>query len=175
MCKEEFAEKIDKAVFPGLQGGPHEHVIAAKAVCFKEAKTPEFKDYAEQIVKNSRALCKVLKDNGLRLVTGGSDTHLALVDVTPLDIKGKEAENVLEECNIYCNKNTIPFDTGTPWNPSGIRIGTPVLTTRGMKEKDMEQVGTFISDALHNATNKEKLSEIKKEVTKFCSDFQFYK
>ncbi|MCH7902292.1 serine hydroxymethyltransferase [archaeon] len=175
MCKEEFAEKIDKAVFPGLQGGPHEHVIAAKAVCFKEASTPEFRDYAEQIVKNSRALCRVLTDNGLRLITGGSDTHLALVDVTPFGIMGKEGETALEECNIYCNKNTIPFDKGTPWNPSGIRIGTPVLTTRGMKEKDMDNVGTYISDALHNAKNKEKLSEIKKDVIKFCADFRFYK
>ena len=175
MCKEEFAEKIDKAVFPGLQGGPHEHVIAAKAVAFKEADTPEFRDYAEQIVKNSRALCKVLNDNGLRLITGGSDNHLALVDVTPLGITGKEAENALEECNIYCNKNTIPFDTRSPWNPSGIRIGTPVLTTRGMKEKDMENVGTFINDALQNAKNKEKLNQIKNEVVKFCSGFQFYK
>jgi len=174
MCKEEFAEKINKAVFPGLQGGPHEHVIAAKAVAFKEAKTPEFKEYAEQIVKNAKALAKVLMDNKLRLISGGTDNHLMLVDVTPFGISGKEAELALEQCNIYCNKNTIPFDTRSPWDPSGIRIGTPVLATRGMKEKDMETVGDLISRCLHDAKDPAKIEEIKKEVIAFCSNFNFY-
>jgi len=174
MCKEEFAQKINKAVFPGLQGGPHEHVIAAKAVAFKEAKTPEFKVYAENIVKNARALAKVLMDNKLRLISNGTDNHLMLVDVTPFGISGKEAELALEQCNIYCNKNTIPFDTRSPWDPSGIRIGTPVLTTRGMKEKDMETVGNLISECLHNAKDSAKIEGIKKEVISFCSDFNFY-
>ena len=174
MCKEEFAQKINKAVFPGLQGGPHEHVIAAKAVAFKEAKTPEFKVYAENIVKNARALAKVLMDNKLRLISNGTDNHLMLVDVTPFGISGKEAELALEQCNIYCNKNTIPFDTRSPWDPSGIRIGTPVLTTRGMKEKDMETVGNLISRCLHDSKDANKIEEIKKEVISFCSDFNFY-
>ncbi|MCR4368545.1 MAG: serine hydroxymethyltransferase [archaeon] len=175
MCKKNFAEKIDKAVFPGLQGGPHEHVIAAKAVAFKEAATPEFKNYAAQIVKNAKKLAQVLMDNGLRLVSGGTDTHLMLVDVTAFGISGKGAETALEECHIYCNKNTIPFDTKSPWDPSGIRIGTPVLTTRGMKEKDMQEVGDFISDCLHNANDKEKLKQIRGRVNKFCLQFPFYK
>ena len=175
MCKNEFAEKIDKAVFPGLQGGPHEHVIAAKAVAFKEALAPEFRKYAEQIVKNAKKLAQTLNENGLRLVSGGTDTHLMLVDVTPFGITGKEAEKALEKCNIYCNKNTIPFDTRSPWNPSGIRIGTPVLTTRGMKEKEMEIVGQLISDALHNSRDEAKLAEIKKKVVKLCKGFVYYK
>ncbi|HZX19790.1 MAG TPA: serine hydroxymethyltransferase, partial [archaeon] len=174
MCKKEFGEKIDKAVFPGLQGGPHEHVIAAKAVAFKEAKTPEFKKYAQQIVKNSKKLAQTLTDNGLRLVSGGTDNHLMLVDVTPFKITGKEAEAALEKSNIYCNKNTIPYDTRSPWDPSGIRIGTPVLTTRGMKENEMEKVGHFITEALNNSKDEAKLKSIKQKVTAFCKEFQFY-
>ena len=174
MCKEEFGEKINKAVFPGLQGGPHEHVIAAKAVAFKEAMEPEFKNYAEQIVKNAKKLAQTLNENGLRLVSGGTDTHLMLVDVTPFGISGKEAETALEKAAIYCNKNTIPFDTRSPWDPSGIRIGTPVITTRKMKEKDMESVGALITESLHNAKDDSKLKEIKSKVLKFCEQFPFY-
>lgn len=176
MCKEEFAEKIDKAVFPGLQGGPHDHTTAAIAVAFGEALKPEFKDYAEQIVKNARALAQELLSSGLRLVSGGTDTHLMLVDVfKSKGITGKEAENALEKAGIYCNKNTIPFDKRTPWNPSGIRIGTPVLTTRGMKESEMKQVAEFISKALDNHGDNAKLAIIKENVSEFCNQFPFYK
>ncbi|MCX6798875.1 MAG: serine hydroxymethyltransferase [Candidatus Diapherotrites archaeon] len=176
MCKQEFAEKIDKAVFPGLQGGPHEHIIAAKAVAFGEALKPDFKEYAKQIVKNARALAEALMSSGLRLVSGGTDTHLMLVDVfKSKNLTGKQAEHALELAGIYCNKNTIPFDTRTPWDPSGVRIGTPVLTTRGMREKDMKEVGGFIVKALDNANDEAKLAKIKSEVKEFCAGFPFYK
>ena len=176
MCKEEFAEKIDKAVFPGLQGGPHEHTIAAKAVAFKEALEPEFKNYAEQIVKNAKAMAESLMSLGLRLVTDGTDNHLMLVDVfKSKQLTGKQAEHALELAGIYCNKNTIPFDERSPWDPSGIRIGTPVLTTRGMKESEMKQVAEFIVKALDAASDETKLAAIKQEVKEFCSDFPFYK
>jgi len=176
MCKEEFATKIDKAVFPGLQGGPHEHIIAAKAVAFKEALEPEFKDYAKQIVKNAKALAEALMEIGLRLVTNGTDNHLMLVDVfKSKNLTGKDAERALELAGIYCNKNTIPFDTRSPWNPSGIRIGTPVLTTRGMKESEMKEVAGFMAKALDNHGREGKLAEIKKDVEVFCKEFPFYK
>jgi len=175
MCKKEFAEKIDKAVFPGLQGGPHEHVIAAKAVAFKEALAPEFKDYASQIVKNARALAESLQSYGYRLVSGGTDNHLILVDVRKSGISGIEAERALEKAGIYCNKNTIPYETGSPWDPSGIRIGTPVLTTRGMKESEMKQVAEYMHLALANRQNEPKLAQIKVKVKEFCKDYLFYK
>jgi glycine hydroxymethyltransferase len=175
MCKSEFAEKIDKAVFPGLQGGPHEHVIAAKAIAFKEALSPEFKDYASQIVKNSKKLAEELQKHGYRLVSGGTDNHLILVDVRKSGISGIDAEKALEKAGIYCNKNTIPFETGSPWDPSGIRIGTPVLTTRGMKETDMVEVASFMHSALQNRSDDAKLSEIKSKVKEFCKNFIFYK
>ncbi|MBT7241212.1 MAG: serine hydroxymethyltransferase [Candidatus Diapherotrites archaeon] len=174
MCKEEIAEKIDKAVFPGLQGGPHEHTIAAKAVAFKEANTPEFKNYAEQIVKNAKALGEALADLGYRLVSGGTDNHLLLVDTRVGGISGIDAEKALEKGGMYCNKNTIPFETGSPWDPSGIRIGTPVLTTRGMKEKEMNEVASFMDQALKAKDDDAKLAEIKVNVTKFCKQFPFY-
>ncbi len=175
MCKKDFAEKIDKAVFPGLQGGPHEHVIAAKAVAFKEALEPSFKNYAEQIVKNAKELASSLQDCGYRLVSGGTDTHLMLVDVRKSGISGIDAEKALEKAGIYCNKNTIPFETGSPWDPSGIRIGTPVLTTRGMKESEMKQVAEFIHSALQNKGDDSKLKEIKGKVKEFCLQFDYYK
>jgi len=175
MCKKEFAEKIDKAVFPGLQGGPHEHTIAAKAVAFKEASTPAFKNYATQIVKNSKQLVDSLQGYGYRIVSGGTDNHLALVDVRAAGISGIEAEKALEKAGIYCNKNTIPFETGSPWDPSGIRIGTPTLTTRGMKESEMKVVGEFIDKALKDRQDDEKLKKIKADVKEFCSKFLFYK
>jgi glycine hydroxymethyltransferase len=174
MCKEAFAEKIDKAVFPGLQGGPHEHTIAAKAVAFKEAATPEFKEYTEQIVKNARALGEGLASLGYRLVSGGTDNHLLLVDTRSGGITGIEAEKALEKAGIYCNKNTIPFETGSPWDPSGIRIGTPVLTTRGMKEDDMKVVAQFMHEALIARKDDAKLKQIKDNVVSFCSKFPFY-
>jgi glycine hydroxymethyltransferase len=176
MCKQELAEKIDKAVFPGLQGGPHEHTIAGKAVAFGEALKPDFKDYARQIVKNAGALAESLSEAGLRLVTGGTDNHLMLVDVfKSKGITGKQAEHALELAGIYCNKNTIPFDTRSPWDPSGIRIGTPVLTTRGMKESEMKQVAEFIVKALDVHNEESKLAGIKANVKEFCSAFPFYK
>ena len=176
MCKQDFAEKIDKAVFPGLQGGPHEHIIAAKAVAFKEALEPNFKDYTQQIVKNAKTMAESLMDQGLRLVSNGTDTHLMLVDVfKSKNLTGKQAEHALELAGIYCNKNTIPFDERTPWDPSGIRIGTPVLTTRGMNESDMKEVANFIVKALDNANDEGKLKQIKAEVKEFCSQFPFYK
>ncbi len=174
MCKKDYAEKIDKAVFPGLQGGPHEHVIAAKAVAFKEASLPEFKNYASQIVKNAKALGESLQDKGYRLVSGGTDTHLLLVDVRKAGISGIKAENALEKAGIYCNKNTIPFETGSPWDPSGIRLGTPVLTTRGMKESEMKEVAEFIHLTLTNLDDENKLKEIKQKVKEFCNNYIFY-
>ncbi|MDD3159368.1 MAG: serine hydroxymethyltransferase [Candidatus ainarchaeum sp.] len=174
MCKQEFGEKIDKAIFPGLQGGPHEHVIAAKAVAFKEALQPEFKNYASQIVKNAKALAKYLQDYNYKLVSGGTDTHLILVDVRANGISGIEAETVLEKAGIYCNKNTIPFETFSPWDPSGIRIGTAALTTRGMKENDMLFVAEQIHLALQNKNDEIKLKEIKEKVNLFCNQFKFY-
>ncbi|MDD3083530.1 MAG: serine hydroxymethyltransferase [Candidatus ainarchaeum sp.] len=175
MCKNDFAEKIDKAVFPGLQGGPHEHVITAKAVAFKEALQPEFKNYCEQIVSNAKKLADSLQSFGYRIVSNGTDTHLILVDVRNSGISGIEAEKALELAGIYCNKNTIPFETGSPWDPSGIRIGTPTLTTRGMKESEMVQVAEFIHQALLNKDNSEKLKLIKEKVKEFCSNYIFYK
>jgi len=176
MCKQEFSEKIDKAVFPGIQGGPHDNVNAAKAVAFKEALKPDFKDYAEQIVKNAKALAESLMGQGLRLVSGGTDNHLMLLDVfKSKGITGKQAEHALELAGIYCNKNTIPFDTRSPWNPSGIRIGTPVLTTRGMKESEMKEVASFIVKALGAHGDEAKLATIKKDVEEFCREFPFYK
>jgi len=175
MCKKEFAEKIDKAVFPGLQGGPHEHVIAAKAIAFKEALQPEFKNYAQQIVKNAKKLATELQSHGYRLVTNGTDNHLILVDVRKSGISGIDAEKALEKAGIYCNKNTIPYETGSPWDPSGIRIGTPVLTTRGMKETDMVEVARFMHEALQARADDTKLAKIKGNVKEFCKNFLFYK
>ena len=174
MCKNDFAEKIDKAVFPGLQGGPHEHTIAAKAVAFGEALEPSFKNYAEQIVKNARALAESLQSFGYRLVSGGTDTHLILVDVLSSGITGIDAEHALEKAGIYCNKNTIPYDTRSPWDPSGIRIGTPTLTTRGMKESEMKQVAAFMHSSLQSRADEGKLKQIKQSVVEFCKEYEFY-
>ncbi len=140
---------MDKTVFPGIQGGPLVHVIAAKAVCFREALQPEFKDYANQVVANARTLAKKMMDEGFRVISGGTDTHLFLMDVFAKGMLGSEAENALGQAGITVNKNAIPFDANPPLKPSGIRIGTPALTTRGMKEKEMVQVGSFIADALN--------------------------
>lgn len=149
LCAQEWARKIDSAVFPGIQGGPLMHVIAAKAVCFKEALSEEFKQYQENIVQNAQALAQSLVENGLRLVSGGTDNHLMLVDVRPKSLNGKEAEAILESVNITVNKNTIPFDPETPFITSGIRLGTPALTSRGFTPDDMKQVGLAIAQALN--------------------------
>ena len=144
---------IDRSVFPGAQGGPLVHIIAAKAVCFKEAMEPEFKAYAQQIVVNAKVMAETLAAEGFRIISGGTDTHLMLVDVFSKGMFGSEAEKALGEAGITVNKNAIPFDTNPPMKPSGIRVGTPALTTRGMKEKEMRQIGHWIAEALNNRTN----------------------
>jgi glycine hydroxymethyltransferase len=171
LCKEEFAKKIDAQVFPGIQGGPLMHVIAAKAVCFGEALKPEFKGYSEQVVKNAQALAARLASHGYRIVSGGTDNHLMLVDLRPKGLNGAEASHALDEAGITVNKNGIPFDTGTPMKPSGIRIGTPAVTTRGMKEKDVEQVADFIHEALTLIGDKKKLHALRDRVHAFNQAF----
>jgi glycine hydroxymethyltransferase len=173
-CQEEHSEKIDKAVFPGLQGGPHNHINAAKAVCFKEALQPEFKDYAKQIIKNAKVLADTLQDYGFRLVSGGTDNHLLLVDLTSKGITGKEAETILDEAGIFCNKNMIPFDSRSPFNPSGIRLGTPALTTRGFKEEEMKQIGEWINKVIENKENESLRKRIRGEVKELCKNFIVY-
>ncbi len=174
MCKKEFADVIDKAVFPGLQGGPHEHVIAAKAVCFYEAMQPEFKEYAKQIIKNAKALADALMDYGFRLVTGGTDNHLILVDLKNKDVTGKEAEDALDKAGITVNKNMIPYDPRKPWDPSGIRLGTPAVTTRGMKESEMKEIARWINDAIENRNDEDRLKKIRECVREFVKDFPVY-
>jgi glycine hydroxymethyltransferase len=174
LCKEAWAKEIDRAVFPGVQGGPLMHVIAAKAVAFKEALTPEWKAYQKQIVANAAALAKGLQGEGWRLVSGGTDTHLMLVDVFAKGLTGKVAEKALDRAGITANKNTIPFDTNSPMVASGIRLGTPALTTRGMKEGDMQQVAKLVSRALHAVENETELAEVKREVRRLCERFPLY-
>ena len=174
MCKAEFAKDIDKAVFPGAQGGPLMHVIAAKAVALKEALTPEFKQYQEQIVKNAKKLAETLISEGLRLVTGGTDNHLMLVDLRPFKITGNIAEKALEKAGITVNKNTIPFDPEKPTVTSGIRIGTPAVTTRGMKEDEMVKIGKLISKVLRAPDDEKVISEVRKEVQELCDAFPLY-
>jgi len=161
-------------VFPGIQGGPLVHVIAAKAVSFKEALAPEFKAYQRQIVANAATLAATLKGEGWRLVSGGTDNHLMLIDVFARGITGKVAEKALERAGITVNKNTIPYDTNSPMVASGIRVGTPALTTRGMKEKEMEEVGRLISRALAAVENESSLADIKRDVGKLCQQFPLY-
>jgi len=174
LCKEAYAKQIDKAVFPGIQGGPLEHIIAAKAVCFKEAMSEEFKKYQEQIVKNAKALAEGLLKNGLRLVSGGTDTHLVLVDLRPFKVTGKVAETVLDQVGITVNKNTIPFDPEKPTVTSGIRIGTPALTTRGMKEEQMKEIADLIAKTLHNVEDEKVKQKVKEKVSLLCQQFPLY-
>ena len=156
MCKKEFAADIDRAVFPGMQGGPLMHIIAAKAACFYEAMQPEFKEYANQVIKNAKALENSLKEEGFRLVAGGTDNHLLLIDVkTSCGISGKKAERLLDEINITANKNAIPFDSEKPFKASGIRVGTPAMTTKGFKEEDFIEVGKIIAYRLKNEETEE--------------------
>ena len=171
LCKEEFAKKIDSQVFPGIQGGPLMHVIAAKAVCFGEALKPEFKTYSAQVVKNAQAIAARLTHHGFRICSGGTDNHVMLVDLRPKGLNGSDASVALDEAGITVNKNGIPFDTGSPMKPSGIRIGTPAVTTRGMMEKDVEQVADFIAEALADHTNTEKLHAIRDKVFAFNRAF----
>ena len=172
---EEIAKKIDKAIFPGIQGGPLMHIIAAKAVAFKQALSPEFKEYQHQIVKNAKALAEVLEKGGLRLVSGGTDNHMILVDLkSSKDLTGQAVEKALDKAGITVNKNGIPYDTEKPMVTSGIRIGTPAVTTRGMKEKEMEEIGNFILETIENINDDKKLSEIKERVKELCLRFPLY-
>lgn len=175
MCPEANAQKIDKAVFPGMQGGPLEHCIAAKAVCFQEALQPEFKTYASQIVKNAKALADELTAHGLRLVAGKTETHLILMDLTPKGITGKEAQMALEEAGIITNRNAIPFDPRPPFVTSGLRLGTPALTTRGMKESEMKHVGQLIVKVLENPNDSELKLRVREDVDELCARFPIYK
>ena len=171
LCKAEYAKKIDSQVFPGIQGGPLMHVIAAKAVCFGEALQPGFKHYQQQIVRNAQAIAARLTHHGFRIVSGGTDNHLLLVDLRPKGLNGADASHALDEAGITVNKNGIPFDTGSPMKPSGIRIGTPAVTTRGMKETDVEQVADFIHEALTEHTNITRLHALRERVFDFNRDF----
>ena len=174
MCKEKFGKAVDKVIFPGIQGGPLVHVIAAKAVSFKEALQPEFKDYQHQVVKNAQALSKVLVADGLRIVSGGTDNHLMLVDLTPKGITGNEAEKALDVAGITCNKNSIPYDQKPPVVTSGIRLGTPIVTTRGMREPEMKIIGDLICEVLANSKSPEKLEAVKARAKAFCSKFPLF-
>jgi len=175
LCKEQYASEIDSAVFPYSQGGPLMHQIAGKAVCFKEAQKPEFKDYAKQIKKNTQALANALSENGLELVSGGTDNHLVLVDLKDEKITGKKAEKALEEVNIVANKNTVPYDPESPMVTSGIRIGTPALTTRGMEEDELYKIGEMISDRIRNPEDDELAEEIKESVSELLENYPLYR
>jgi glycine hydroxymethyltransferase len=174
LCRQEVASAVDKITFPGIQGGPLVHIIAAKAVCFREALQPAFKDYAHQVVANARALARKIMNEGFRVITGGTDTHLMLIDVFAQGILGSEAENALGQAGITVNKNAIPFDGNPPLKPSGIRIGTPALTTRGMKEKEMVQTGAWIVEALRNHKDTQALTRIRKQVLELAEAFPLY-
>jgi glycine hydroxymethyltransferase len=174
LSKLEHAAAIDKVVFPGLQGGPLVHIIAAKAVCFEEAMQPSFQDYARQIVANAKVLAETLAAEGFRVISGGTDTHLMLIDVFSQGMLGSDAERALELAGITVNKNAIPFDTNPPLKPSGVRIGTPALTTRGMKETEMRQIGLWISEALHHRTDNAILTKIRKQVLALAEGFPLY-
>jgi glycine hydroxymethyltransferase len=174
LSRQEFAAAIDKVVFPGMQGGPLMHIIAAKAVCFREALQPSFRDYARQVVANAKVLAETLAGEGFRIISGGTDTHLMLVDVFSKGMLGSEAEKALGDAGITVNKNAIPFDTNPPMKPSGIRIGTPALTTRGMKEREMKQVGQWIAQALNNRNDASWLGRIRREVLELADAFPLY-
>ena len=176
MCKEEFAKDLDRSVFPGVQGGPLIHVIAAKAVAFGEALQPSFKTYQEQIVANAKVLAQTLADGGLRIVSGGTDNHLMLVDVymDGKGITGKAAEKALDEVHITVNKNTIPFDTQKPFTASGIRLGTPALTTRGMKEGEMKQIGEMIASIIREPESEEVRRKVRRDVAELTARFPMY-
>lgn len=171
---EEIAKKINKAIFPGIQGGPLMHVIAAKAVAFGEALEPEFTTYAENIVKNAKAFAEALQAEGFRLVSGGTDNHLILVDVRGQGLTGKEAEHLLDAIGITCNKNTIPFDLASPFVTSGIRLGTPAATTRGFNEEDFREVAAIMGLVLKNPADEAKQAEAAKRVAALCAKYPLY-
>ncbi len=172
--KAQYAKELDKIVFPGIQGGPLMHVIAAKAVCFQEALQPEFRDYQKQIVANAKALAETLASEGFRIVSGGTDTHLMLVDVFSRQVTGKQAQEALERAGITVNKNAIPFDTQPPMTASGIRVGTPAITTRGMKEPEMRRTGRWIAEVLNNLENESVLRRVRSEVETLTEKFPLY-
>lgn len=169
-----WSELVNGSIFPGCQGGPLMHIIAAKAVAFKEALQPDFKDYQEQVVKNAATLAASLEEGGVRIVSGGTDNHLMLVDLTSLDASGKDAEAWLDEASITVNKNGIPFDKKSPFITSGVRIGTPAVTSRGMKEKEMKLIGQYVTEVLKSGGEKNKIDEIQKKVQSLCEDFPIY-
>ncbi len=171
MCKEKFAKAIDRAVFPGLQGGPHEHAIAGKAIAFEEALKPEFKEYAAQVKKNAHHLAEEMKKRGFDLISDGTDTHLILADLTNKNVPGKEAQVALDEVGITLNKNTVPDDPRSPFDPSGIRLGTPAITTRGMKQPEMEKIADWIDRTISATEDEKVLAEIKEEVKELCLTF----
>ncbi len=171
MCKKEHAKKIDRAVFPGHQGGPHEHIIAAKAIAFQEALKPEFKDYAKQVIANCKVLAEELMNKGYKIISDGTDNHLILVDLTNKGVTGKQAQDALDEVGITLNKNTVPFDERSPMDPSGIRLGTPAITTRGMKEEEMRKVAAWMDRVLSDHENEEMKKEVKAEVEEMCLKF----
>jgi glycine hydroxymethyltransferase len=174
MCNTEYAQAIDKAVFPGMQGGPLMHTITAKAVCFEEALKPSFKEYNKQIVKNAKVLAETLMNNGIRLVSGGTDNHLMLIDLTNQHLTGLEAEVALGKAAITVNKNTIPNETKSPFITSGLRIGTPAVTSRGMKEAEMRQIGTWISAVVKDIKNETLIQTVNREVTAMAQKFPIY-
>jgi glycine hydroxymethyltransferase len=174
LAKEKYGAAIDKNVFPGIQGGPLVHVMAAKAVCLLEAMQPEFVDYQRQVLANARALAETLMAAGFRVVSGGTDTHLMLLDVFSQGIRGKEAEQALDRARITVNKNAIPFDTNPPMNPSGIRLGSPAVTTRGFGEAEMREVGALIAEALHNIANEDTLAAVRQRVGVLTARFPLY-
>ena len=174
LCKEKYAKAIDKSIFPGIQGGPLMHVIAAKAVALGEALQPEFKVYAQQVIDNAKALAAALQEKGLTIVSGGTDTHVMLVDVRNTGLTGKEAEHLLDEVGITCNKNTIPFDPASPFVTSGIRLGTPALTTRGLQVKDMEEIADIIATVLKNPEDKAVHEAASKRVAALCESYPLY-
>jgi glycine hydroxymethyltransferase len=174
LCRQEFSAAVDKAVFPGQQGGPLVHIIAAKAVAFREVLQPDFREYAAQIVANAKVLAETLADGGFRIISGGTDTHLMLVDVFARGMHGSEAETALHEAGITVNKNAIPFDTNPPLKPSGVRIGTPALTTRGMKEAEMRLIGRWIVEALERRTDSSALARIRGQVLELADQFPLY-
>ena len=174
MCKEEFAKILNSRVFPGSQGGPLMHIIAAKAVAFKEALEPEFNDYQFQVVKNAKALAEAMTDKGLRLVSGGTDNHLILIDLTDKDVTGKDVEAALDRAGITTNKNGIPFDTKGPMITSGIRVGTPALTTRGMKEDEMRKIAHLIAYIIDDVDNEDHIKDVREEVRSLCEKFPLY-
>ena len=174
MCKEAYAKTLNSRVFPGMQGGPLMHVIAAKAVAFQEALLPEFKEYQKQIIKNAQAMADELKNQGFRIVSGGTDNHLMLVDLTAKGVTGKDAQEALDRAAITVNKNGIPFDTQGPQVTSGIRIGTPAVTTRGMKEGEMRLIASYIADVIKNINNEQNIQAIAEKVKTLCAQFPLY-